>query len=117
VTDAAEAGVLIVAELHGRAALEGQLRSLLEELALGSLAEGGCTEFRVLSAAEPGELVVLGSWVDQPALREHYDTDHYRHYREQVGQMLARPSDVVVHHLSSSVHALDPSPPDPGLLG
>lgn len=53
----------------------------------------------------------------ETALREHYDTRHYRHYREQVGLLLARPSDVVVHHVGSTVHALDPNPPDPGLLG
>ncbi len=30
----------------------------------------------------------------------------------------ARPSDVVVHHISSStVQAVDPNPADPGLLG
>ena len=116
-TPPADAAVLLVAELHGRAALAEQLRSLLEELAGASLAEPACTGFRVLSAPEPAELVILGSWATESALREHYDTDHYQRYRERVGPLLARPSDVVVHHLGASVHALDPNPPDPGLLG
>jgi hypothetical protein len=25
--------------------------------------------------------------------------------------------DLAVHHVSATVHALDPNPPDPGLLG
>jgi quinol monooxygenase YgiN len=112
-----ESEVLLVAEVHGRAALASELRALLDELARGSETEPQCTGFRVLAAAETGELVLLGSWSSETALREHYDTAHYRRYREQIGALLARPSDVVVRHISSTVHARDPNPPDPGLLG
>jgi quinol monooxygenase YgiN len=110
--------VLLVAEMHGRTALvEPQLRALLHELADASRAEPQCVGFRVLAAEEPGEFVLLGSWSTETAMREHYDTSHYRRYRDQVGPLLARPSDVVVHHTSVTVHAADPNPPDPGLLG
>jgi len=110
--------VLLVAEIHGRAALaEPQLRALLRELADASRTEPRCTGFRALAAEEPGEFVLLGSWSSETAMREHYDTSHYRHYREQVAPLLARPSDVVVYHVSTAVHALDPNPPDPGLFG
>src|SRR5271170_4727620 len=110
--------VLLVAEMHGRTALvEPELRALLRELADASRAEAQCTDFRVLAAEGPGDFVLLCCWSTETAMREHYDTRHYRHYREQVGPLLARPSDVVVHHVSSTVHALDPNPPDPGLLG
>ena len=109
--------VLLVAELHGRTALEAELRALLAELGAGSRAEADCTGFPVLVDAEPGEFVLLGSWSSEAALRGHYDSPHYRHYRDNVGPLLARPSDVVVHHVSSSVHALDPDPPVPGLFG
>jgi quinol monooxygenase YgiN len=109
--------VLLVAEMHGRAALEPQLRALLDELAEASAAEPLCTAFRVLAAEGPSEFVLLGSWKSETAMREHYDTSHYRRYRDQVAPLLVRPSDVVVHHISSTVQALDPNPPDPGLLG
>jgi quinol monooxygenase YgiN len=109
--------VLLVAEVHGRTALEPQLRALLRELADASNAEPQCTDFRVLAADDPGEFVLLGSWSSETAMREHYDTSHYRRYRDQVEPLLARPSDVVVHHVSNTVHAADPNPPDPGLLG
>ena len=71
----------------------------------------------MLGAEEPGELVLLASWTSESALRAHYATAHYRRYRELVGPLLARPSDVVVHHIASTMHALDPNPPDPGELG
>lgn len=50
-------------------------------------------------------------------LRGHYATPHYRRYRERVGPLLARPSDVLVHRVDTTVHAQDPNPPDPGMLG
>jgi quinol monooxygenase YgiN len=104
---------LLVAELHGLAGSLPELKELLAELARGAAAEPGCVSFRVLDAEQPGELVVLSAWVDEDALGAHYATPHYRRYREHVGLLLARPSDVVVHHLSASFRALDPNPPDP----
>ena len=97
--------------------LEPELRVLLRELADASHVEPECVDFRVLAAEEPGEFVLLGSWSTETALREHYDTSHYRRYRDHVQPLLARPSDVLVHHIGVTVHAVDPNPPDPGLLG
>jgi quinol monooxygenase YgiN len=112
-----DSAVLLIAEIHGRTALADELRALLDELAGASLAETHCTDFRVLLAEQPGELVLLASWSSETAMREHYASDHYRRYRQQVAPMLARDSDAVIHHLAGSVRALDPDPPDPGLLG
>jgi quinol monooxygenase YgiN len=109
--------LVLVAEVHGLVGREPELRALLDELAAAANGEPACIGFRVLSADDPGELVLLESWASEDALREHYRTPHYRRYRELVGPLLARPSDVVLHHLTSTVHALDPNPPDPGELG
>ena len=94
---------MLVAELHG--------------LGDATRREARSTGFRVLASDEPGELVLLISWTDQAALREHYATPHYLRYRGRVGPLLARPSDVVVHHISATVHARDPNPPDPEMFG
>jgi quinol monooxygenase YgiN len=110
-------GVLLVAELHGRAGLIGELEPVLAELATGALGEPECVGYRVLKSDAPSEYVLFGAWSGEAALRAHYDTPHYRQYRDQVGPFLARPSDVVVHHISKTVHPRDPNPPDPGLLG
>ena len=101
-------GVLLVGEVHGRTALASQLRELMRELADASHAEPQCAGFRVLAAEEPGEFVLIASWSTEEAMREHYDSPHYRNYREQVGPLLARPSDVVVYHVSGTVHTRDP---------
>jgi quinol monooxygenase YgiN len=110
-------GLILVAELHGLVGRQSELRELLDALAAGARGEPGCQSFRVLTAEEPGEWVLLSEWADEHALRAHYGTAHYRRYRDAVGPLLARPSDVVVHHLARTVHARDPNPPDPGMLG
>jgi quinol monooxygenase YgiN len=109
--------LILVAEVHGRAGLMAELRAQLKELAEGAHGEAACTGFRVLAADDPGEFVVLASWASEDGLRAHYDTAHYHRYRQLVEPLLARPSDVVVHHLAATVHAIDPNPPEPGKLG
>jgi quinol monooxygenase YgiN len=109
--------VIVVAELHGLVGPFAELLALLGELAAGARDEPGCRTYRVLAAEDPGELVLLAEYADETALRSHYATPHYRRYREQVGPLLARPSDVVVHHVSTTVHARDPNPPEPGMFG
>jgi quinol monooxygenase YgiN len=109
--------LILVADVHGRAALATQLHAVLSALADGANGEPGCISFRVLTVDDPGEFVLLGVWASEEALRKHYATAHYRYYRQQVEPLLARPSDVVLHHVAATVHALDPNPPEPGKLG
>ena len=109
--------LILLADVHPLARPTAESSSVLSELADGARGEPGCISYRVLSDVNPGEFVLLASWTSEGALHTHYTTDHYRRYRAQVGPLLARPSDVVVHRLAATVHALDPNPPDPGMLG
>ncbi len=108
---------VLIADVHGLAGRLAELRALLADLASASVAEAGCESFRVLEAEEPGDLLLLEVFKDDAALRAHYRTSHYRRYRAQVGELLARPSDVVVLDVRETIHARDPNPPDPGMLG
>lgn len=108
---------LVIARLHGLAGRSAELRGLCDHLASATATEPGCRRFEVLALAEAGEIVLLSDWVSEQALREHFATPHYRRYRDAVGELLARPSDVTVHHVSDTVHALDPNPPDPAMFG
>jgi quinol monooxygenase YgiN len=102
--------VILVADVHGLVGPTDELHALLSELADGADGEPGCISFRVLRADDPGEFVLVAGWSSESALREHYDTPHYRHYREYVGPLLARPSDVVVHRVAATLHPRDPNP-------
>jgi quinol monooxygenase YgiN len=108
---------LVIARLHGLAGRSEELRGLCGDLATATAAEPGCRRFEVLELAAAGEIVLLVDWASERALREHFATPHYRRYRAAVGELLAGPSDVTVHHVSDTVHALDPNPPDPAMFG
>ena len=110
-------GVLMVAELHGLAGRRAELQQLLAGLATSTRADPACVSYHVASGDEPGEFLLVAAWRDEAALRAHYDTPAYAHYRSSVGPLLARPSDVVVYRVSATVHARDPNPPEPGMLG
>jgi quinol monooxygenase YgiN len=63
--------LILVAEVHGRAALIDELRVALNELAEGAHDEPGCISFQVLAADDPSEFVLLASWTSEGALRTH----------------------------------------------
>jgi quinol monooxygenase YgiN len=108
---------LLISEMHGLASRADELERLLDDLAEAGRVENGCLMFSTLRRHDVGEFVVVAHWRDEAALREHYQGAHYARYRAAVGELLARPSDVTIHHVAETIHALDPNPPDPGLFG
>jgi quinol monooxygenase YgiN len=110
-------GLILLADVHGLAGRENELRALLADLCAGARTEPGCTRYDAFAGAEPGDFLLLAQYTGEDALRAHYAAPAYRRYRDAVGPLLARPSDVVVHRVSGTLHAVDPNPPDPEMLG
>ena len=106
--------LLMTADVHGLAGRVTELRALLSDLADGSRSEPGCESFRFFDAEEPGDVFLLSAWADERALRNHYQTPHYRRYRAAVGELLARPSDVTVHRVSRTSTPSIQTRPIPG---
>jgi quinol monooxygenase YgiN len=112
-----QGGVVVIAQVHGQVARLAELKGLVADLAADARRDSGCESYHVAFPEAAGECLLVSSWKSEAALRAHYETDAYLRYRSRVGELLTRPSDVVVHHVSTSVHARDPNPPDPTLLG
>jgi quinol monooxygenase YgiN len=110
-------GVVLVAQMHGQVGRLAELKGLLADLAAGARRDPGCDSYHVAFADEPGECLLVSAWKSEDALRAHYRSEAYLGYRSAVGELLTRPSDVVLHHVSATVRARDPNPPDPSLLG
>lgn len=109
--------LIVIAEVHGTTGGLTELEALIAALVTGTRDEPGCLRYRVLRADDPSELVLWSEWTGEAALRAHYDTPHYRYYGENSGPLLARTSDVTVHHIGSTVHPVDSGGPDPRALG
>ncbi len=112
-----DVSVILIGEMHGLVGRHSELEQLLSELASSMRKDPDCLGYHVASLPEPGEYLVVATWRHEAALRAHYSTPAYARYRGAVGELLARPSDVVVHRVDSTVHARDPNPPEPGLFG
>ncbi len=109
----ADPRVLVVAELHGLAGAARELGAVLDGYATELRGLDGCVSARVLTGAEPAERVLVVGWAGEAALRAHYATTAYARYARDVTPLLARPSDVVVHHVSATVHPRPGEPVDP----
>jgi quinol monooxygenase YgiN len=104
---------LLIARVHGVAVRGAELTAAAQELAAAqehaaaARAEDGCLTYDVL--AEPGataELVLIGAWRSDAAMRAHFASAAYGRYVAAVTELLTRPSNVTIHTVSGTVHPL-----------
>jgi quinol monooxygenase YgiN len=109
----------VTAEIHGLAGRDADLRTLLSEHAAGLAAAPGCLGAIAAAplGAEAGEYVLEVRWHDEAALRAHYATAEYTHYVENIGELLARPSDVRIAYVDREIRATADLSDDPTRQG
>src|SRR4051794_34313127 len=98
---------LLIARVHGVAVRAAELVAAAQELARAARAQADCLSYDVL--AEPGataELVLVGAWRTEAAMRAHFSSGAYGRYVSAVTDLLTRPSDVTIHSVSGTVHPL-----------
>jgi quinol monooxygenase YgiN len=111
--------VTITAEIHGLGGRDADLRELLFEHAAGLAAAEGCLGAVAAApvGADPGEYLLEVRWRDEAALRAHYATPEYTRYVENIGELLARPSDVRIAYVDREVRATADLSEDPTRQG
>jgi quinol monooxygenase YgiN len=110
---------VIVARISGLAGRVDELRALLTARAAEVRAEPGCVSAEVGALLdEPAEFLVVQTWASGDAMRAHYASDAHADYQSAVGELLARPSTVLMHDVANTTHpAPSTSPTDPGRFG
>lgn len=108
--------VVRVAGLSGRFA---ELRELVADRARVARTEPGCVGYEVAELVdEPATLLVVQTWASGEALRSHFASDAHATYQHRVDELLARPSEVLVHEVAATTRpAPSTSPTDPGRFG
>ena len=62
--------------------------------------------------------MIVQTWTSSEALRAHFATDAHAGYQHAVDELLARPSEVVLHEVASTTRpSASTSPTDPGRFG
>ena len=106
--------VIIVGEIHALVGRAAELVDLLDETQKRARLEDGCLRYAFAEVVgAPGRYVVVQEWRDETALEAHYQAPSFARYRDRVGELLARPSDVRLHRVAETVRFADPGPMDP----
>ena len=75
-------------------ATQGQMTTLLRQLASASRKEAGLIRFEILQRTAPArEFVILESWKDQQSFDAHVASAHHKQFREKVTPNLIAPFD------------------------
>jgi quinol monooxygenase YgiN len=109
--------VLVIAEVHPLSGSQASVRDVLDEFSTATRAQDGCLACGAYAAFDGETLVVSSMWRDEAAMRAHFRSLPYGRYAEAVAPSLARPSDVVIHYVSETVHPVGDPSTEPGRLG
>jgi quinol monooxygenase YgiN len=110
---------VVVARIAGLAGRAPELRVLLADRAAAARSEPGCAGYEVAELlSEPVTFLVVETWRSSEALRAHYASPEHATYLHAVDELLARPSEVLIHEVNATTR---PSPStsgtDPGRFG
>jgi quinol monooxygenase YgiN len=110
---------VVIARIAGLAGRTTELRQLLADRAIAARAEPGCAGYEVAELLDdPATFLVLETWTSPEEMRAHFASDAHASYQHQVGALLARPSEVLVHDVASTTRpAPSTSPTDAGRFG
>ena len=62
--------------------------------------------------------MIVQTWASSDALRAHFATEAHASYQHAVDELLATPSEVVLHEVASTTRpSASTSPTDPGRFG
>lgn len=107
-------GVVVVGDLDVLVGRRDELLELLAQTQAEARRERGCESYAFAEVVgEAGHVVICQEWADAPALEEHYRSSAFAQYQQRVGELLARPSEVRIHHVGQTVRPQGAATMDP----
>jgi len=108
------ASLIVFAHVHTLVGRREEVLEVFRRGATAARAEDGCLHYEFTESVEdPGRFVLVEEWRDQAALDAHFRSAAFLAYQEDVADLLARPSEVWIHHVSETVRPVDSAPMDP----
>jgi quinol monooxygenase YgiN len=110
---------VVVARLAGLSGRAAELRQLLADRAREVRSEDGCVSYEVAELLDqPAAFLVVQTWTSSETMRAHFSTQTQAAYQHDVDELLATPSEVVLHQVESTTRpSASTSPTDPGRFG
>jgi quinol monooxygenase YgiN len=110
--------VVVVGQIHTLLGRREELLELLRDTQERSREELGCVSYDFAEAVgDPGRFVVVEEWRDAAAMESHFRSGAYSDYQARIGDLLARPSEVRIHHVRETLRPEGGEPLDPRRAG
>jgi quinol monooxygenase YgiN len=108
------ARVIAITRIHGIAGRRDELGALMRDTQRRTSAEPGCLRYVFgVTVGEADEYVHVQEWTDDSAFAAHQRSEAFRDYQHALVELLARPSEMELHHVSATVAPEPPGPMDP----
>ena len=99
--------------IHGR---RPELVALMRATAASARAHPGCLAYDfTVSLDDPDHLLLVAEWHDEPSLRAYYRSDDFAAYQQGLAGLLARPSELRLHHVERTERPTSAGDLDPRL--
>src|SRR4051812_39043316 len=94
---------VVVARVAGLAGRAAELRKLMTDRAADVRREPGCAGYDVAELLDdPATFLVVHRWTSAEAMRHHFATDAHASYQHEIGELLARPSEVELYDVAAT---------------
>lgn len=88
--------VILTAELTAKNGKTEELKDLLISLLEPSRAEAGCLQYDLHTFKENSSTFIFyETWKDQAAFDSHSATPHFKHFADNVGELIAAEPEVI----------------------
>lgn len=106
--------VIAITRIHGVAGRRGELRALMGDTEWRTSAEPGCLRYAfAVALGEADEYVHVQEWENEATFAAHQRSEAFRAYQHGLLDLLARPSEMELHHVSATVVPEPSGPMDP----
>jgi quinol monooxygenase YgiN len=106
--------VVAIGRVYGIASARQELVELMHRTAAAARAEPGCRSYDFAEALDGAdEFLVVHEWDDRAALAAHYRGAAHEAYEQGLHGLLARPTDLTIHEVTSTERPVGREPMDP----
>jgi quinol monooxygenase YgiN len=106
--------IIALGDIYAQVPRRDRVRELMRDTQARVREQPGCISYEFAETLdEPGHFLVVQQWRDLPALEEHYRSQAFSTYQEEIGEQLLRTSELRLHVVSESFQPVGSSPADP----
>ena len=106
--------VIALADIFGLAGRRTELAALFRETERAARAMKGARRYLFAASPQaPDEYVLVSEWESQEALDAYHSSEAFARYQFEVGELLARPSEMSVYTVTEAVRPVADGRLDP----